>query len=242
MSRVIAVTGTDTGVGKTRIASALLLALRATGAQVAGYKPVASGSDATAEGLRNEDALALQAASSPGLRYDEVNPVTFAPAIAPHIAAQREGRPIPLATLDQGLEALRARHAWVVVEGAGGWRVPLTDRVDFADWVTGHRLPTLLVVGIRLGAINHSLLTAEALKAAGLWLGPIGIAITLFVASVQAVLATKIWPDLVTAHPEGEPLDDDEPAPGSQTVEFGPFLALVVVEVVWLSGLWRPLS
>ncbi|MEQ9736252.1 MAG: dethiobiotin synthase, partial [Algiphilus sp.] len=122
----------------------------------------------------NEDALALLAASSPGLRYDEVNPVTFAPAIAPHIAAQREGRPIPLQTLDDGLEALRARHEWVVVEGAGGWRVPLTDRVDFADWVAGHRLPTLLVVGIRLGAINHSLLTAEALKAAGLWLGWVG--------------------------------------------------------------------
>ncbi|WP_421717617.1 dethiobiotin synthase [Algiphilus sp.] len=174
MSTVIAVTGTDTGVGKTRIASALLLALRDTGAQVAGYKPVASGSDSTAEGLRNEDALALLAASSPGLRYDEVNPVTFAPAIAPHIAAQREGRPIPLQTLDDGLEALRARHEWVVVEGAGGWRVPLTDRVDFADWVAGHRLPTLLVVGIRLGAINHSLLTAEPLKAAGLWLGWVG--------------------------------------------------------------------
>lgn len=171
MSRVLVVTGTDTGVGKTMIASALLLAMRDAGWHVAGYKPVASGSASTSDGLRNDDALALLASSSPGLTYDDVNPVTFAPAIAPHIAAQREGRPIAIETLDQGLTALRDRFDWVVLEGAGGWRVPLTDTVDFADWIAGHGFPTLLVVGLRLGAINHALLSAEALKAAGLWSG-----------------------------------------------------------------------
>jgi len=200
MSRVLAVTGTDTGVGKTMIASALLLALRDAGWQVAGYKPVASGSAATEDGLRNDDALALLASASPGLSYDDVNPVTFAAAIAPHIAAQREGRPISIETLDQGLSRLRGRFDWVVVEGAGGWRVPLTETVDFAQWVAGHRLPTLLVVGLRLGAINHALLSADALKTAGLWMGWIANTLpdedTGTAAEMQATLEAKLGPPI----------------------------------------------
>ena len=171
MSAVVGITGTDTGVGKTVVACALLRALRAAGHVAAGYKPVASGAEATPEGLRNEDALALLDASTPGLAYADINPVTYAPAIAPHVAAAREGRPVDPAVLDAGLAALRARSDRVVVEGAGGWRVPLTPDLDFADWFAAHRMPVVLVVGLKLGAINHALLSARAMRDAGCWSG-----------------------------------------------------------------------
>ena len=171
MSAVIGVTGTDTGVGKTVVACALLRALRAAGHVAAGYKPVASGAEVTLEGLRNEDALALLDASTPGPAYADINPVTYAPAIAPHVAAAREGRPVDPAVLDAGLAALRARSDRVVVEGAGGWRVPLTPDLDFADWFAAHRMPVVLVVGLKLGAINHALLSARAMRGDGCWAG-----------------------------------------------------------------------
>jgi dethiobiotin synthetase len=168
---VIGVTGTDTGVGKTRVACALLAAAKRHDLRAVGYKPVASGCRETAEGLRNDDAEALLAHSMPGLAYGAVNPVAFAPAIAPHLAAERAGTPIDTGVLDAGLAALRARAELVVVEGAGGWRVPLGADTDFSDWMAGHAMPVLLVVGLKLGAINHALLTAEALQRAGCWCG-----------------------------------------------------------------------
>jgi dethiobiotin synthetase len=164
-ARTLFVTGTDTGIGKTRIAVALLHGLRAAGHRAVGYKPVASGCEPTPEGLRNEDALALWGASTPGWGYDAINPIALAEPIAPHIAAAEQGVTIDTGVLDAGHARLAADSDWVVVEGAGGWHVPLSDTIDFADWVSGHGWPTLLVVGMRLGCVNHAVLSARAIAA-----------------------------------------------------------------------------
>ena len=162
-TQTVFITGTDTGVGKTRVATGLLRRLRDDGHRVAGFKPVASGADPTPEGLRNDDALALQAASSPGLAYEAVNPYCFAPPIAPHLAAAEAGVELSLEALSAAHRRLAQAHDRVVVEGAGGWLVPLTPRETFADWVSQQRWPVILVVGMRLGCINHALLSAEAI-------------------------------------------------------------------------------
>lgn len=162
------VTGTDTEVGKTVASSALLQAANLAGYRTAGYKPVASGSEMTAEGLRNGDALALQANSAVALNYQQVNPYVFAEPTSPHIVSADEGRPIELAQLSAGLRHLEQRADWVLIEGAGGWFTPLSEQHTFADWVQQEQLPVILVVGIKLGCINHALLTAQAIKQAGL--------------------------------------------------------------------------
>ncbi|CAI0764964.1 ATP-dependent dethiobiotin synthetase BioD 1 [Serratia proteamaculans] len=162
------VTGTDTEVGKTVASSALLQAANSAGYRTAGYKPVASGSDMTAEGLRNGDALALQANSAVALSYEEVNPYVFAEPTSPHIVSADEGRPIELARLSAGLRHLEQRADWVLIEGAGGWFTPLSGQHTFADWVQREQLPVILVVGIKLGCINHAVLTAQAIQQAGL--------------------------------------------------------------------------
>lgn len=163
VSNTFFVTGTDTGVGKTYVTSALLRCARTAGIKACGYKPVASGSEMTADGLRNEDALALWAESAPGLRYAQINPLTYAPPIAPHVAAAQIGQPIDLALLDRAHAELLAQHDLVITEGAGGWRVPLVGDVGFDDWVSAHRWPVVLVVGVRLGCINHALLSVESI-------------------------------------------------------------------------------
>lgn len=164
------VTGTDTEVGKTVASCALLQAARLAGYRTAGYKPVASGSEMTAQGIRNSDALALQRNSSVALRYEQVNPLTFLEPTSPHIVSAETRKPIEFATLSAGLRALEERADWVLVEGAGGWFTPLSASTTFADWVIRERLPVILVVGIKLGCINHALLTAQAVQAAGLHL------------------------------------------------------------------------
>ncbi|MFT4045556.1 MAG: dethiobiotin synthase [Solimonas sp.] len=161
-ARTLFVTGTDTGVGKTRAAAALLHVARAHGHDAVGYKPVAAGCASTPDGWRNDDAEQLLAASGAGVGYADVNPLALPAAIAPHLAARDLGLTIDPAALDAGHARLAAAHARIVVEGAGGWRVPLNDRLDFADWVAGHRWPVVLVVGLRLGCLNHALLTAES--------------------------------------------------------------------------------
>lgn len=163
-ARSLFVTGTDTGVGKTVVASALLRQLAATGLRAVGYKPVASGCDSTPEGLRNDDALALQAAGSVKADYNEINPYAFAPPIAPHLAAAAVGQTVRISVLDGGHAALAARTDWVIVEGAGGWAVPLNADLSFGGWVTQRDWPVLLVVGMRLGCINHALLSVEAIS------------------------------------------------------------------------------
>ncbi|HET7314442.1 dethiobiotin synthase [Salinisphaera sp.] len=168
-ARTLFVTGTDTEIGKTRIATAVLRGLVAAGHVAVGYKPVASGCETTPAGLRNEDALALAAAGSPGFAYEAINPYAFEPAIAPHIAAADAGVRIERAVLDAGHARLAADADWVVVEGAGGWHVPLgadwDSNWDFAGWASAHDWPVLLVVGMRLGCVNHAMLSARAIAA-----------------------------------------------------------------------------
>ncbi|MCU5774246.1 dethiobiotin synthase [Erwiniaceae bacterium BAC15a-03b] len=162
------VTGTDTEVGKTVASTALLQAAVQAGYCAVGYKPVASGSELTAEGVRNSDALALQKYSSLTLPYEQVNPLVFMEPTSPHIISAEEGRPIELSQLSAGLETISAQADWVLTEGAGGWFTPLSAHTTFADWVVAEQLPVILVVGIKLGCINHALLTAQAIAAAGL--------------------------------------------------------------------------
>ncbi|RLM25759.1 dethiobiotin synthase [Brenneria alni] len=162
------VTGTDTGVGKTIASSALLQAANQAGYRTAGYKPVASGCEITPEGVRNSDAMLLQANSLVRLDYHSVNPLAFIEPTSPHIVSAAEQRPIQLAVLSAGLKALETEADWLLVEGAGGWFTPLSARETFADWVVQEQLPVILVVGIKLGCINHALLTANAVQQAGL--------------------------------------------------------------------------
>lgn len=169
------VTGTDTGVGKTLVSGALLRALRHQGRRVAGMKPVASGCITTDAGLRNEDALILSRESSERFPYELVNPYAFAPAIAPHVAAAEAGVQIDLTLLTARHAELAARVDRIVVEGAGGWRVPIDDTYTLADLAIRLGHPVVLVVGLRLGCLNHALLSAEAILACGLrfagWVG-----------------------------------------------------------------------
>lgn len=159
------ITGTDTGVGKTLVSQVLIHYLRESFARVAGFKPVASGCVNTPAGLRNEDALALQRAASIALPYETVNPYAFEPPVAPHLAAAAAGVSIDLAAIRAGMEAVDADR--VVVEGVGGWLVPLNARETLADLARLLGLPVVLVVGLRLGCLNHALLTAAAIRQAG---------------------------------------------------------------------------
>lgn len=162
------VTGTDTEVGKTLVSATLLDKLRGQGLRVAGMKPVAAGCDATVDGLRNEDALMLQAHSSLELPYGLVNPYALAPPIAPHIAAREAGVEIDIPHLLKAWHTLAEQVDRVVVEGAGGWLVPIGPRGTLEDLAIALQLPVILVVDIRLGCINHALLSTRAIAAAGL--------------------------------------------------------------------------
>ena len=165
------ITATDTGAGKTHVACGLLRAARAQGIRACGYKPLASGCALTPQGLRNEDALALQAAAATDEAYAAINPYAFAPAIAPHLAARAAGIAVDVARLTAAHARLSARYELVVVEGAGGWQVPLNEHDSFADWVSTQQWPVLLVVGMRLGCINHALLSAESIARRAALLG-----------------------------------------------------------------------
>lgn len=169
MAKGFFITGTDTEVGKTTIAAGLLHAARIAGLSTAAVKPVASGCEATESGLRNSDALALLAECSLRLDYDQVNPQAFAPAIAPHLAARQAGVVLDAASLVSAVRlVLDLKADLTVVEGAGGWRVPLSGKAALSDVAIGLGLPVILVVGVRLGCINHALLSAEAILADGL--------------------------------------------------------------------------
>lgn len=168
MSKRWFITGTDTEVGKTVASTALLQAAKAAGYCSAGYKPVASGCEVTEDGVRNSDALALQRNSVLALPYETVNPLAFVEPTSPHIVSAEEGRPITFSQLSAGLAALSSQSDWVLTEGAGGWFTPLSDTTTFADWVALEQLPVVLVVGVKLGCINHAMLTAQAIQASGL--------------------------------------------------------------------------
>jgi len=185
------VTGTDTGVGKTLVTAALLRRLRESGAVVAGMKPVAAGSRMGPEGPANEDALLLQAESSVRHPYAVVNPWLFEPAIAPHLAAAEAGIAIDTKRITAAHARLRAGADLVLAEGAGGFFVPLDGSRSMADLPALLGMDVLLVVGLRLGCLNHALLTAEAVAMRGLTLaGWIGNAIDPGFARLEANVAT----------------------------------------------------
>ncbi|WP_163649115.1 dethiobiotin synthase [Modicisalibacter sp. 'Wilcox'] len=170
------VTGTDTDTGKTLVSAGLLARARAQGLTTRGIKPVASGSVRTAQGLRNRDALWLQRYSAPAVDYSEVNPIALEPAVAPHLAAREAGMTLEASRLIAHIRQLQASpRQFGLVEGAGGWRVPLNRQEDLGEIARVLALPVILVVGLRLGCINHARLSAEAIRADGLrlagWVG-----------------------------------------------------------------------
>ena len=167
MKRAFFIAGTDTGVGKTYSACALLYATRKLGLTTVGMKPIAAGVEADG---RNEDVVQLLAASSIQPAVALMNPYLYEPPIAPHLAAQEAGRPIEIAQIQQAFAQLQDLADVVWVEGVGGFRAPLDDDYDTADLAVALALPVVLVVGMRLGCLNHALLTAEAIERRGLML------------------------------------------------------------------------
>jgi dethiobiotin synthetase len=171
MTQSYFVIGTDTNVGKTYIANALVQHFVSLGFKTIGMKPVASGCELNQQGeLINEDALALINASNVSAPLDLINPYRFAPAIAPHIAASQAGLVIDFDAITQAYTQLKSLSEVVIVEGAGGFFVPLNATQTLADLAVQLNIPIILVVGMRLGCINHALLTVEALQARGLTL------------------------------------------------------------------------
>jgi dethiobiotin synthetase len=168
MTRGLFVVGTDTGIGKTHATCALLQALARRHPRVCGMKPVAAGGVQTADGYTNEDSIAHRAASTVSVPPELDNPILLPDPLSPHIAAARAGRPIEFAPLLQAYAQLAARCDAVVVEGAGGFLVPMSETQTGADLALALKLPLVLVVGMRLGCLNHALLTAEAIRSRGL--------------------------------------------------------------------------
>lgn len=164
------ITGTDTGCGKTEVTLGLMHLLQSDGKTVLGMKPIASGAMPTEDGLRNDDAQRILQQASIQVPYDLVNPYAFEPPIAPHLAAKQAGVGINFAKILDGHKQLSVQADPVIVEGVGGWRVPLGADGAVSDLAQALNLPVILVVGIKLGCINHALLSAESILATGLTL------------------------------------------------------------------------
>ena len=164
------VTGTDTGCGKTEITLSLMHQLQQSGLMVQGMKPIAAGAEQTPQGLCNGDAIRIQQQCSLEIPYQQVNPFVYAPPIAPHLAADEAGRAIDITVIMSAFLQLIGASDRVIVEGAGGWRVPIGGDMTLADLAVMLNLPVILVVGMKLGCINHAILTAESIRQAGLTL------------------------------------------------------------------------
>jgi dethiobiotin synthetase len=165
MTKSFFITGTDTEVGKTVSTVALLRAANKLGLLTAAYKPVASGCDLMEEGLCNQDVVLLQKNTSLRLEYEELVGYCFEPHIAPHIASEESGVPIEFGVLSDGLRRLKETDAdMIFIEGAGGWRLPVGHGHFLSDWVRHEDLPVILVVGAKLGCLNHAMLTCEAIQ------------------------------------------------------------------------------
>ena len=176
MKNTYFIAGTDTGVGKTLVTAALLHLAGQQGLKAFGLKPVAAGCETTPEGLRNEDAMLLQAYSTVKLPYEQINPIALRAAKAPHIAAAEENRRLSLDRLVGLCRGTLMQPADLrLIEGAGGWRVPLNDFEHLSGLPLQIKTPVILVVGLRLGCLNHAILTAEAIQRDGLslagWVG-----------------------------------------------------------------------
>jgi len=190
LSQAYFVTGTDTGVGKTLVASALLHAFARSGQSVVGMKPVAAGCEA----CQCEDVEALRAASTVDAPREWINPYALPAPVAPHLAAQQAGLTLDIAPMLNAYWHLQALADVVIVEGVGGWMVPFNDTQSSADLAQQLALPVILVVGMRLGCLNHALLTAQAIQAQGLQLrgwvaNRIDPVMPLFEENVQALQA-----------------------------------------------------
>lgn len=160
------IAGTDTEVGKTQVATLILRTL-AAGKVKHGWKPIAAGCEQSKNGqYQNDDALQLLAASNTGLDYEQTNPIALTPAVAPHIAAAQVGLKLNLKLIEHYYQQLPTAIDTLIIEGAGGWLLPLNQTETLADWVAQHKIPVLLVVGMKLGCLNHALLTWQALKTA----------------------------------------------------------------------------
>ncbi|MGR5285394.1 dethiobiotin synthase [Vibrio maritimus] len=168
MMKALFIAGTDTEVGKTVVSKAILSAVGAQGKTTIGYKPVAAGCEKTEQGLRNSDALHLQQAANLNVDYDLVNPYALSLPASPHIAAIADDVEVDYQVLSNVLEQHKQNSDFVLVEGAGGWRVPVSKDDCLSTWVKQEKLPVVLVVGIKLGCLSHAMLTAEAIKADGL--------------------------------------------------------------------------
>ena len=168
MSRGFFITGTDTDVGKTTTALGLMAALQHRGLKVAAMKPVSAGCTQTREGLRNDDAVRLMQQASLQLPYELVNPYAFTAPIAPHIAAAQIGTRMEITPLVKAYQQIAMLADIVIVEGAGGWLVPLNETHTLGDLATALSIPVITVVGLRLGCLNHALLTQASIQAHGL--------------------------------------------------------------------------
>lgn len=163
------ITGTDTDVGKTVVTRALLESVNKQGLSSLAYKPISAGCEQTNSGLRNSDALILQNSSSIKVDYQFVNPIAFLPPIAPHIAAAQEAIEINIDTVSHGFNRLKEKQADVLfVEGAGGWHLPVNNSLLLSDWVIEQGLDVIVVVGLKLGCLNHALLTVQSIQQSGL--------------------------------------------------------------------------
>jgi dethiobiotin synthetase len=212
-AQTIFVTGTDTGVGKTLIACALLHKLRGRKRAVCGFKPVASGCERTKDGLRNADALALQAAAGTNEPYESINPYALARPIAPHLAAAEMGEHLSVLKLREAHAAIAGRHELIVAEGAGGWRVPLDESWTMAEFVAEQEWPVILVVGMRLGCINHALLSADSIMRGTRLIGwvanvlpPVMDALEENIETLQAHLSAPLL-GVVPANPDADAAD-----------------------------------
>ena len=168
MTKGVFITGTDTDVGKTTVALGLIAALQNKGLRVGVMKPVSAGCEQTSDGLRNEDAILLMQQASVDLPYEVVNPYAFEPAVAPHIAADEAGVEIDIEVIRQCYLKIAEKVDIIVVEGAGGWLVPINAKETMADVVKALSLDVITVVGIRLGCLNHALLTSQSIAVSGL--------------------------------------------------------------------------
>ena len=168
MSKGYFVTGTDTGVGKTLVTAGLIRIFAEEGVKVAGMKPVASGCEVTDQGMRNEDAIMIMRESNVDLDYELINPYAFEPLVSPHFAASESDQKIKLDHIVENFTVISKKADLVIVEGVGGWQVPLDDDLNMSDLAEKLNLPVILVVGLRLGCINHALLTADAIRQKGL--------------------------------------------------------------------------
>lgn len=184
MAKNYFIAGTDTDVGKTLVAQALLIKAQQAGLRTIGLKPVAAGAEETEDGWQNDDAQRLQRLATEALPYSQVNPVVFKMPVSPHIAAQKEGRSTSVSRLTGYIRGAMMQPAdFRLVEGAGGWMVPVNDREPLSKLVVDLQLPVILVVGLKLGCLNHALLTARAIQQDGL--------------PIAGWVATQIDPDML---------------------------------------------